>query len=274
MLSKTGLAICAFASALIVAVTPIYAQATKTTINAATTPAFAPLEYKDPTSGKVIGFDIDLFEVVAKKMGAKVNWVETDWQQLTNSIKTKRADVVVAGMSDTPQLRETLSFVHYLNNGASFVTLRSNATQIPDTNALCGKRIANMRNSLTARALTQWSDNNCTKAGKPAVTVLETQGTADSRLQLNQNRADAAVQLTVQMGYQNTIEENRYIVLGEPFFNAAFGIAFSKDDPQFGETIKNALAAVIADGTYQELLRKWSLPDNLAIKQPMINGQP
>ncbi|WP_353702360.1 transporter substrate-binding domain-containing protein [Bradyrhizobium sp. INPA03-11B] len=78
----------------------------------------------------------------------------------------------------------------------------------------------------------------------------------------------------MQMGYQNTIEENRYAVLGKPFFSTTLGIAFSKDDPQLGQAIKDALVSLIANGTYQDLLRKWKFPEYLAIEQPVINAQP
>ncbi|WP_245471694.1 hypothetical protein [Bradyrhizobium nanningense] len=52
------------------------------------------------------------------------------------------------------------------------------------------------------------------------------------------------------------------------------GMAFSKDDPQFGGQLKHALGALIADGTYGQLLHKWGLPDDASIEKPMINGEP
>ncbi|MES5485118.1 transporter substrate-binding domain-containing protein [Bradyrhizobium sp. INPA03-11B] len=251
MLSKSGLAIGAFAAALTLMVTPIYAQATKTTINAATIPAFSPLEYKDPTSGKVIGFDIDLFEAIAKKMGAKVNWVETDWQQLTNSIKTKRADVIVAGMSDTPQLRERVSFVDYLNNGFSFVTLRDSGSQFPDTDALCGKSVANMRNSLAGPALAQWSEDNCVKAGKRAVAMLEIQST--SRF------TTAAESKPRRRGRANGLSEYDR---GEPLCST--GEALLQHNTRYRLLKRRSAARAGDQGCARVAYRKWNLSGSAA----------
>ncbi|MGY3591851.1 ABC-type amino acid transport substrate-binding protein [Bradyrhizobium sp. USDA 4341] len=53
-----------------------------------------------------------------------------------------------------------------------------------------------------------------------------------------------------------------------------YGIAFPKDDPQFGGALKSALAAIMTEGTYDQVLRKWSLTEDSSIRQPIIDGQP
>jgi polar amino acid transport system substrate-binding protein len=111
------------------------------------------------------------------------------------------------------------------------------------------------------------------KAGKAAVNIVGTDGSPDTRLQLNQGRADAAVRGAETIVYQNSVENNRYAVVGTPFMVQQMELGFDKKDPQLGEALKKALAALIADGTYQTLASKWSLNDS-AITQPMINGQP
>lgn len=40
------------------------------------------------------------------------------------------------------------------------------------------------------------------------------------------------------------------------------------------EKRSRALTALIADGTYVQLLRKWNMPDDASIQQPVINGEP
>ena len=65
----------------------------------------------------------------------------------------------------------------------------------------------------------------------------------------------------------------RYAIVGTPFMVQQMGLGFDKQDPQFGDALKKALAALVSDGTYQKLVSKWGLNDS-AIRQPMINGQP
>ena len=269
--SRFYLAVGAFAVAVSQAAS--VAQGTKTVINAATVPKYPPFEFKDPASGKLIGFDVDIVDAIAGKMGIKVKWIDSSFDQLISSIETKRADIMVAGMADTPERRASVSFLDYLHANSVFFTLRANAARFPDINALCGKRVATARRTIWPAAIEKWSDDHCTAAGKPAVIVVGTDGSPDTRLQLNQGRADAAVQGAETIPYQNTIEGNRYVILGKPFLIQQMGLGFARDDSQFGQKLKQALAALMADGTYKELLRKWDLMDS-AIEQAMVNGEP
>ena len=271
--SRFYLAVGAFAVAISQAASVACAQGTKTVINAATVPKYPPFEFKDPASGKLIGFDVDIVDAIAGKMGIKVKWIDSSFDQLISSIETKRADIMVAGMADTPERRASVSFLDYLHANSVFFTLRANAARFPDINALCGKRVATARRTIWPAAIEKWSDDHCTAAGKPAVIVVGTDGSPDTRLQLNQGRADAAVQGSETIPYQNTIEGNRYVILGKPFLIQQMGLGFARDDSQFGQKLKQALAALMADGTYKELLRKWDLMDS-AIEQAMINGEP
>lgn len=106
-----------------------------------------------------------------------------------------------------------------------------------------------------------------------SLVVVATEGAPQSRLELNQARVDA-VQGAGTLAYQNSMENNRYVVVGEPAAKPTYGMAFAKEDSQFGHALKRALGEVISDGTYQKVLRKWNMPDAVAIQRAMINGEP
>ncbi|WP_369726274.1 ABC transporter substrate-binding protein [Bradyrhizobium sp. LLZ17] len=264
----------ALAIAFGLAVTAASGQGTRTLINVATDPSYPPMEYKDLTSSKLIGFDIDLFDAIAAKMGAKTNWIETKWEEQISSIKTKRADVVVSTKEDTPEGRAGVSLVDYVNDGSAFYTTRANAARFQSIDDVCGKRVGAPRITNRGELVAKWSEEHCTKAGKPAIIVVGTQHSSDSRLQLNQGRIDAITGNLIGIVHQNQIENNNYVQIGEPFYPFMDGIIFSNNDPELGQAIKTAIAAVIADGTYRQILRKWKLPDSTAIERPLINGQP
>lgn len=264
-------------SALILAfgTTTAWAQSTKGTINASTITTYPPFESKDPATGKLQGFDIDLLEAIAAKMGAKVNWTQSSFEQLLPSIQTKRADVVISGMGDTPQRRETISFVDYFNDPGVFAILRTNAAKFPNEEALCGKGIAMSRASTPyLDAMKTWNQEHCIKAGKPPAENVLSATAVDALLQMSAGRADAAVQSSVQLAFHNAQRDNQYAIVGKPLLPITYGIGFAKDDPQLGQALKAALISVIADGTYLSLMRKWKLPEDLQLTQPTINGEP
>lgn len=140
------------------AVGAAYGQSTRTVINAATNAVYPPMEIKDPKSGELIGFDVDLLNAIAARMGAKVNWTETSWQELLYAIKTKRADISISTKEDTPESRVDVSFVDYLMNDGLFYTLRANAASYPAIDDVCGKRVATSRN-FRPGSVEKWSDS-------------------------------------------------------------------------------------------------------------------
>lgn len=246
-------------------------------INAVTITTYPPFESKDLASNKLVGFDIDIVDAIAAKMGAKVNWIESSFDQVVsfNSIKTKRADIAIAVISDVPERHAIVSILDYMYFNRVFYTLSANAERFANMDALCGKNVGAARGSATEMdAAVKWSEENCTKVGKPAITLVPGENTPQVRLMLQQNRIDAAITGAAPLAYQNTLGGNKFARIGEPVVKVLTGMAFSKDDPKFGNDLKKALAALLADGTYSRLLRKWSLSDDDAIQQPMINGQP
>lgn len=247
------------------------------TINAVTITTYPPFESKDLASNKLVGFDIDIVDAIAAKMGAKVNWIESSFDQVVSfsSIKTKRADIAIAVITDVPERHAIVSILDYMYFNRVFYTLSANAERFANMDALCGKKVGAARGSATEMdAALKWSEENCTKVGKPAIALVPGENTPQVRLMLQQNRIDAAITGAAPLAYQNTLGGNKFARIGEPVVKVLTGMAFSKDDPKFGNDLKNALAALLADGTYSRLLRKWSLSDDDAIQQPMINGQP
>lgn len=155
-----------------------------------------------------------------------------------------------------------------------FFTLQANSARFPDMDAVCGKCVAALRVSKAILWIAKWNDEHCTKAGKPPVIIVGTGKLPSALLEMAQGRVDAAADTQGPLGYLNSMEGNRYVTIGKPFNAMTLGIGFSKDDPELGQAIKKAIAALMADGTYHRLLHKWNVPEDSAIPQVMINGHP
>lgn len=254
-----------------------FAQDKKKIINAQTITTYPPFSFKDPASNKLTGFDIDTLTAIAAKMGAEVNWIEASFDQLISfsALKTKRADMTGSGMGDLPERRATVNFLDYVYELQMVYTLRTNADQFKNVDALCGKRVAVTRSAaVLADLVAKMSEENCAKAGKPAVIVMGSDNSGQSQQMLNQGRVDAAVTGGASLAYQNTLESDRYVTIGKPLIKTPYGMAFLKDNSEFGQELKKGLAAIIADGTYDQLLRKWHMPDGSSIEHAMINLEP
>ena len=166
--------------------------ASSKTLRVAIVPNYPPLEYKDPATGKLTGFDVELGEALAAKLGLKLAWQETSFDQMMPAIATDRVDMVLSGMSDVATRHDTASFVDHLKSGPQFLAQASRAAEFADMKALCGKKVGASRRTNFPGEIATWSKANCPE-DKPVVFV-GTEGSADARTQLRQGRIDAAVQ--------------------------------------------------------------------------------
>ena len=242
-------------------------------ITVANVPNYPPMEFKDPKTATLTGLDIDLGRMLAAKLGIEVKWEEISFEQMVSSLTTGRADMILSGMTDTEERQKTLDFVNYLTTGAQFYITADNKDTIKTPLDLCGKSVGASRRTSFPSEMEKWSKANCEAAGKPALKVVGTEGSADARTQLRQKRLDAAVQGSETLPYLLALEPNAYAIVGAAFTQQYQGMAFAKKDSALRDAVAGALKTAIADGSYKAVLAKWSLEGN-AVPGLMINGQP
>ena len=234
----------------------------------AVVPNYPPMEFRDPATNALAGFDIDLGEALARKLGVKVEWQETAFEQMIPALGTGRVDAILSGMSDLASRHDAASFVDYLRSGPQFFVQGSRAAEFSDMNALCGKAVGASRRTSFPKEIAAWSDAHC---GDKPIRFVGTEGSADARTQLRQGRIDAAVQGNETLSYIMAQEPNAYVEIGEPIGAQLTGIAIAKGDSDLQQTIAGAVDALIADGTYKALLEKWRLSAN-GIEKASINA--
>ena len=239
----------------------------------ANVPNYPPMEFKDPRTATLTGLDIDLGQALAKKLGVEFKFTEISFEQMVSSLTTGRADMILSGMTDTEARRDTLDFVDYLTTGAQFYTTADNKDTFKTTADLCGKSVGASRRTSFPGEMEKWSKANCEAAGKPALKIVGTEGSADARTQLKQKRLDAAVQGSETLPYLMSVEPDAYAIVGDPFTRQHQGMGFAKKDTALRDAVAAALKAMIADGSYKAVLAKWNLEAN-AVSQVMINEVP
>lgn len=230
----------------------------------ATMPNYAPITFKDPATNQLSGFDVELGEAIAKELGVKVEWQEIAFAQMLPSLQTGRVDTVMAGMSDLPARREQVDFVDYMVSGAQFYTVTAFKDQIKTPEDLCGKSVGASRSTNWPKQVGEWSEANCVAKGKPAITAVGTEGSADARTQLKTQRLQGGVQGSETMGHFQKLEPNTYIPLGKPFTQSLAGMPFAKtaEGTQLRDAVKGALDRLQANGGYDALIAKYGLVDN------------
>lgn len=242
---------------------PLRAEEAKTIVRSATITYYPPFSFKDEKTNELAGFDHDLAEAMVAKLGMSVEWGEFTYAQILSlaPLKTNRVDFYGTAVSDRPDRRDGgISFVDYVYEPFVFFTLRRNAAKYPDPLALCGESVAATRGDPSQAQLIQsWSDRNCAPKGKQAIKVASGENSAQNMLLLKQGRVAAAVNGAGSLAAANAAEDNPYLIIGEPLRKTMYGMGFLNKDQDFGEKLRSALQQSMDDGTYDALLKKWSL---------------
>ena len=250
---------------------PARIQASKT-VNVALNTGYPPLEMKDPQTGAFVGFDIDLAAAMAKVLGVKIEYQDGAFEQMTPSLQSGRVDMIMSGFYDTPKRRPMFDFIDYLKAGAQFYTLTSLA-DIKTPLDLCGKTVTTSRGTSYPDTVKSWSDKNCVAAGKQPITVIVDTDLGQQLTNLKTGRAVAAVQGLEAVPAILDMEPGNLRPLGEHFSSTLMGMAFNKSDTDLRDAFLGALKQVIADGTYDALIKKWKL-DLSNYKDATLNAGP
>ncbi len=223
-----------------------------------TAATFAPFEYtKD---GTPTGFDIDFGNAIAAKMGLQPSIMNMEFKGLIPALQGKRIDIINSAMYINPQRAEQVDFIPYMRIGNEILVQKGNPHKINGREDLCGLRV-----SVTLGAIEETYARevakNCAAAHKPEPQILTLPTAQDAALALRQGRADAMFDSTP--GAVKFVSElpDVYQITGKTFeANTQIGIAVRKGDSEMKQAVEKAVAAVVKDGTYASLLKKYNLP--------------
>ena len=240
-------------------------------LKVALVPNYPPMEFRDPATNALSGFDIDLGEAIGRKLGVKIEWQETSFAEFMPSISTGRVDAILSGFTDYASRHDIASFVDYLRSGPQFFVQQSREAEFKDTASLCGKKVgAEPPHHVPGadRGVEREELRQQCRSSSSAPTARPTPAT-----QLRQGRIDAAAQGNETLPYIMDLEPGAYAPVGEPIAQQFTGIALRVKEKALQQAILEAVDALIADGTYKTLLAKWKLNDNGLEKATINAGQ-
>ncbi|EET84842.1 extracellular solute-binding protein family 3 [Clostridium carboxidivorans P7] len=113
--------------------------------------SFPPMGFKDD-KGQIIGFDIDMAQEAAKRMGVKVELKPVQWDGVLLSLNNKDIDVIWNGLTITDKRKQQIAFSKvYLQNKQIIVT--NNDSNIKTKKDLAGKKVGLQLGSSSETAL-------------------------------------------------------------------------------------------------------------------------
>jgi polar amino acid transport system substrate-binding protein len=210
---------------------------------------FKPFEYYEGTTLK--GFDVELSEAIAQKLGLEVEWVKADFETIFTALAAKQFDMVAAASTIKPDRQKIVNFsTPYYASEQSLVV---NATKTPDitsTDDLTSSDTIGVQKGTTGK---DWAEEN-----------LATKGVKISTFSLAPD-AFTALEAGQITGIINDAPASAAIIATRPDLKLVqlidthenYGLAIAKTNPTLLTGVNQALADLLADGTYAEIYTKY-----------------
>jgi polar amino acid transport system substrate-binding protein len=160
------------------------------------------------------------------------------------------------------------NMISYFNAGTQWATKKNNPSGIQPDNA-CGKKVAVQRGTVQVDDVTKRSQD-CTKAGKPAITIEQYQAQTDATTAVVTGKDDAMLADSPVVAYAVKQTGGQLETLGDIYDAAPYGYVVPKNETDFAQAIADAVKALIADGTYKKILDNWGVAQG-AIDNPQVN---
>ncbi len=202
--------------------------------------------------GGMMGFDVDLAKALATAMKVKLEIKAMPFGELMSALEDDKIDMILSGMSITPERTELVSFVGpYMMSGKSLLTKNSVLGKITS-----GEEFN--RKELKLLALSNSTSVSFVKDVAPDANLIEINSYDEGVAMLIEGKADAMI-ADMPMCVLSVMRypEANLTTLDRPLTVEPIGIAISKDDPQFFNLVDNYLRAYEKTGVLGKLRQKW-----------------
>jgi polar amino acid transport system substrate-binding protein len=229
---------------------------------------YAPSEFLDTDGKTAVGFDVDVFKLVAGKLGLKAEFQTATFGDIITGVNSGKYEIGVSSFTINDERKTQVNMVSYYSAGTQWLTKKGNPAAVkPD--AACGKKIAVQKDTVQSDDATARS-KKCTDAGSAAITVDPYPGQDQATAAVVSGKDDALLADSPVCAYAAKQSNGQLELLGDIYESAPYGYAIKKDQTAFAEAIRDALKALIADGSYAKALEKWGVQAG-AISSPALN---
>ena len=234
------------------------------TLRVSTDPAYPPQSFQN-NQGEYKGFDIDVAEEIAKRMGVEVQWMTPSWDVITAGNWNGRWDISVGSMTVTPERAKVLDFTPPYYYTPAAVAVHKDNTDITDVKTdLDGKTIG----VCGACTYEFYLDGTLNIPGDyefvvddPQIKTYDTDSSAIQDLALGDG-----VRLDAAMSALTTLKEAQKSgtpikIVGDPLYYEPLAVAIDKDAPANPKPLVREISKIVEemhkDGTLTELSKKW-----------------
>jgi ABC-type amino acid transport substrate-binding protein len=205
-----------------------------------------PFGVKNPQSGEVEGFDVEMGKAVAAKLGVKPKFIEAISDNRIPFLEDGTADLILSTMTINEERVGQISFSdpYFIARGRVLVPGESTITGVAD---LAGKNVC------TALGST-YEANLKKQAPKAKLKLVDSYSEC---LELVQNGAVDAVSTDDVILTGMIIQDDTLKLVGDQLTQEPYGAGIKKDDAQMVEFVNGVFQGLKDDGTWAKLHQQW-----------------
>ena len=213
----------------------------------ATDTAFVPFEFKQ--GDKYVGFDIDLWDAIAKQLNMEYTLKPMDFSGIIPALQTRNVDLALAGITITDERKKAIEFSDGYYKSGLLLMVRADNDKVKSIKDMEGKVLAvksgtgsvdYAKEHIKTKELSQFPNID------------------NAYMELGTKRADAVLHDTPNILYFiKTAGAGKFKTVGDSLEAQQYGIAFPKGSDELREKVNGALKTLRENGTYNEIYKKW-----------------
>lgn len=204
--------------------------------------------------GEYTGFDLELAQEVAKRLGLEYKAQPIAWDSKDMELESGNIDCIWNGFTMTGREDDYIWTEPYMANQQVFVV--ANDSDISSQADLAGKIVEVQADSSAEAALKE--------APELTATFKELLTTADYNtafMDLEQGAVDAIAMDVIVAGYQIQQRNADFKILDDSLSEEEYGVGFKKGNTELRDKVQSTLEEMAEDGTLQEVSEKWFSKD-------------
>lgn len=211
--------------------------------------AYAPFEFQNE-KGEIVGFSIDLLQAVAAKGGFEVKFVNTPWEGIFNALQQGDRDLLISSITITDERKQTMDFSTPYFDAYQLIAVKA-TSKVAKFDDLKKLKVGVQTGTTGDEVVTKLQ-------GKNSANVKRFESTPLALKELEAGGVDAVVADNgVIINYvTNNAGANFKTVSDSAFAPEQYGIAVKKGNAELLEKVNKGIAAIKADGSYDQVYAK------------------
>jgi len=218
--------------------------------------------------GALKGWSIDMAKAMSAKLGVPFTLTGTSFEAILPGLAARRFDAGFASFAPVPDRLKMLDFIPQRSDGTAYAYLKANPLKIDELKDLCGKSVAVLTGAFDFQYLTKLSAETCVKGALPAISLQQFTTESNAELAVSSGRVQLVAAGSAKLQYLAK-QTGTYAVSGLAVNELYNGIGVRKGDP-LGPVLRNALQAMIDDGSYLTIMARWGVDKQGVLKKAVL----